>query len=118
MPAAAAGRSRPLWGARAVRAAVPAAGGSAAARGGFARGMFFVLLSLLLIPMVAVGWLVLLAIAGMAFGPNPSDRIITTTVQEGDSQEEIAVVPLVGEIDEAAARRIDRCLTRIQNQRT
>jgi len=79
--------------------------------------VFFLLLSLLLVPMVAIGWLILLAIAGMAFGPNPSDRIITTTIQDGDAQEEIAVVPLVGEIEETAARRIDRCLNRIANSK-
>jgi protease-4 len=67
--------------------------------------------------MIALGWLLVIGIFAAAFGPNPSDRIITTTVQDGDAQEEIAVVPLVGEIDEAAARRIDRCLNRIKDDK-
>jgi protease IV len=84
-------------------------------RGGFGRSVFFLLLSLLLIPMIALSWLLVAGIFAAAFGPNPTDRIITTTVQDGDAQEEVAVIPLVGEIDESAARRIDRCLNRVQN---
>jgi protease-4 len=47
-------------------------------------------------------------------GAGPGRGVVTTQIVAGDADQQIAVVPLEGEIDAAAADRIDRFLDRVE----
>lgn len=83
-------------------------------RGKAGRAILFTLLALVLLGSLGLNALIVLA---AVFGSGPHDRLVTTTVAEGDAQQEVAVVPLVGDIDEAAARRVERCFNRLQDDK-
>ena len=86
-------------------------------RGGAGRALFYTLLTLLILPFGAMGWLLLMTIVAALVGSAPRDRVVMTTVRDGDAQEEVAVVPLVGEIDENAARKVDRILSKLEDEK-
>jgi protease-4 len=83
--------------------------GMPARRSGTGRRILTVLLVLLLLLSVGLN---LILIASLALVSGESG-LITTTVQTGEADQQIAVLPLTGDIDERSAQRIDRYFTRI-----
>jgi protease-4 len=83
-------------------------------RGGAGRAIFLTLVILLLLGSLGFN---LLIVGAMVLSGGSHDRIITTTVEDGNADQEVAVIPLTGEIDDETARRIDRFLNHIDEDK-
>jgi protease IV len=85
--------------------------GTAPSRSGTGRRIFMALLLVFLLLSVGLNLILIFSLALVS----GDSGVITTTVVSGDADQEVAVLPLTGEIGERTAQRMDRYFTRIAN---